>query len=301
MKSKNLAILTAVTLSIVLMGALTSQVNTYTNGSVLTANQLNAEFGNIYSTINNLDQANLSASTSIPPTKISAAIDGDGISRNGGTGALSVSFDNSTIETASDQIRVKDAGITAAKLASNAVTTVKLTDGSVTLDKLASSSVSSTKILDSTIATVDLANASVTKVKQAVKTAASSTATVGNVAVSSSSGLVSAVTDDAAIPNNSVTISTNGGPVSVGIFPDSGTTFSGVIGDFADIGGRTDISIKRGGTIICSQGYVNSEIGPISFSCIDVVASGTYTYTANYATVGSTAYIYRVRTVAYEL
>lgn len=301
MKPRNLSILTVVTLALVLMGALTSQVNTYTNGSVLTASQLNSEFGNIYSTINNLDQANLSASTSIPPSKISATIDGDGISRNGSTGALSVSFDNSTIETASDQIRVKDAGITTAKLASNAVTTAKITDANVTLAKLATSSVDTNKIVDATIATADLANASVTKVKQAVKTAASSTATVGNVAVSSSSGTNTNLTDDANIPNASVTITTNGGPVMLALIPSGADSITGIIGDSADAGGRTDIRIKRSSTTVCLQSFTGSGYKPGAVTCLDVVAAGTYTYTASYATVGSTAAITNIRLVAYEL
>ena len=56
------------------------------------------------------------ADASITAAKIAAAVAGDGLA--GGAGAaLSVSVDNSTIEIATDAIRVKNAGITAAKLA----------------------------------------------------------------------------------------------------------------------------------------------------------------------------------------
>ena len=68
---------------------------------------------------------------------------GDALSASGGI--LAVSVDDSTIETDSDSLRVKDAGITAAKLASNAVTTAKIQDGQVTLDKL--SNLADAKIL----------------------------------------------------------------------------------------------------------------------------------------------------------
>ena len=60
---------------------------------------------------------------------------------------------------------VADGAITAAKLASNAVTTVKIADGNVTSAKLADGAVTSAKILDGTIATADLADGSVTSAK----------------------------------------------------------------------------------------------------------------------------------------
>jgi hypothetical protein len=55
------------------------------------------------------------------------------------TGALGVTydFDNSTVEVSGSTIRVKDTGITAAKLASDAVITAKILDSNVTFAKLA--------------------------------------------------------------------------------------------------------------------------------------------------------------------
>lgn len=50
---------------------------------------------------------------------------------------LDVIVDNVTIEINADTLRVKDLGITSAKLADNAVTTVKITNNNVTLGKLA--------------------------------------------------------------------------------------------------------------------------------------------------------------------
>jgi len=61
---------------------------------------------------------------------------GDALTKTGNT--LDVAVDNSTIEVSSDALRVKDAGITSDKLATNAVTTLKITDGNVTAAKLAS-------------------------------------------------------------------------------------------------------------------------------------------------------------------
>lgn len=54
----------------------------------------------------------------------------------GSTATLSVNVDNATIEKESDALRVKDLGITTAKLANNAVTTVKVTDKNITFAKI---------------------------------------------------------------------------------------------------------------------------------------------------------------------
>ena len=52
----------------------------------------------------------------VTPLKIGSALAGDGLVRNGSTGVLSVNVDNSTIEIDSDSLRLKDSGVTAAKL-----------------------------------------------------------------------------------------------------------------------------------------------------------------------------------------
>lgn len=85
--------------------------------------------------------------------------------------------DATTIEwdTSGKKIRVKDSGITAAKLASDAVTTVKILDanvttakiaaGAVTATQLASDAVTTVKILDSNVTANKLASDAVTTVK----------------------------------------------------------------------------------------------------------------------------------------
>jgi hypothetical protein len=65
-----------------LMAPQTAQINSYVNGQILTADQLNAEFGNLYSTINGLDEDNLLSTTSIPPAYITATINGQGLDRS---------------------------------------------------------------------------------------------------------------------------------------------------------------------------------------------------------------------------
>ncbi len=121
----------------VLLAPQTSQINSYVNGQVLTADQLNAEFGNIYSTINGLDEDNFLPTTVLPATFLSPLAAGDGLAVNLGTGVMSVGVDNTGIEISADALRLKALGVTSAKLANGAVTTAKLADGEVTTAKLA--------------------------------------------------------------------------------------------------------------------------------------------------------------------
>lgn len=70
---------------------------------------------------------------------ITAVVAGAGLT-GGGTGGsvtLDVNVDNATIEVNADTVRVKDLGITSAKLNDGAVTTIKIGDNQITLGKLA--------------------------------------------------------------------------------------------------------------------------------------------------------------------
>lgn len=68
--------------------------------------------------------------------------DGAGLLKTGNT--MSVNVDNSTLEINADSLRVKDLGITNAKLASNSISTLKLQNSSVTNAKLQNSSLTVT-------------------------------------------------------------------------------------------------------------------------------------------------------------
>lgn len=85
------------------------------------------------------------ASNSVTPAKLDATVAGDGLGGAAGS-PLSVNVDGSTIEISSDALRVKDSGIT----------TAKLDNGSVTEDKLASSAVTTDKIADGAILNADI-------------------------------------------------------------------------------------------------------------------------------------------------
>ena len=63
---------------------------------------------------------------------------GNGLIGGGTTGtvSLAVNVDNSTIEISSNIVRIKDGGVSAAKIASDAVTTIKILDKNVTFNKI---------------------------------------------------------------------------------------------------------------------------------------------------------------------
>ena len=88
---------------------------------------------------------------------------GDALTKTGNQ--LDVAVDDSTIEVSSDALQVKDAGITATQLATNAVTTIKITDANVTAAKLASTldlSGKSVTLANGEISNAELANSSFT-------------------------------------------------------------------------------------------------------------------------------------------
>jgi hypothetical protein len=114
-----------------------ARVTNFVDGDVLDAADLNDEFDNLVDNLNALNNDNIAAAAGIAPSKISASIAGSGLVKNGTTGALEVNPDNVTVEISSNQIVIKDLGITAAKLAADAVTTAKILDSNVTRAKLA--------------------------------------------------------------------------------------------------------------------------------------------------------------------
>jgi hypothetical protein len=81
---------------------------------------------------------------------ITSVVAGAGLTGGGTTGdvTLDVNVDNATIEVNNDIVRVKDLGITTAKLNDGAVTTIKLGDNQVTLAKIAQ--IANLKVLGNT-------------------------------------------------------------------------------------------------------------------------------------------------------
>lgn len=69
------------------------------------------------------------ASTAVTAAKINSDVAGLGLVKNGGTGALDVNVDNSTIEIATDTVQVKNAGITGTKIANNTIADTNIASG----------------------------------------------------------------------------------------------------------------------------------------------------------------------------
>ena len=112
---------------------------------------------------------------------------GDALTKTGNQ--LDVAVDDSTIEVSSDALQVKDAGITATQLATDAVTTIKITDGNVTAAKLAS--------------TLDLSGSTITLPNTFVTTTGSQTLTNKTI---NASQLVDASVTNAKLANSTITI-----------------------------------------------------------------------------------------------
>lgn len=182
---------------------------------------------------------------------------GSGNAGNGLTGgsgsALAVSVDGSTIEINSDSLRVKDGGITKAKLASLGQQT------------------------------------------------------------SSSSGSYSLTgTTQTAVTNLSVSITTNGRPVFVGLIPD-GSDIASIQAYESTDSPLSFVIIKRGSTEIAKSSIRmaadrtggSSRIGvPVgTIYTVDAPAAGTYTYTIEVAGNGSndTIEVNNAKLIAYEL
>lgn len=269
-----------------------SRVKTFSDGEILTAADLNAEFDNVVDGVNSITNDNIATNAAIRPTKISAAIKGDAINRNTTSGALSVKVDDSTIEVSGDNLRVKDGGITGAKLNANVVDDASL--------QYTSSQLS---IKDAGVTTAKINDAAVTQAKRAALGQQLS-ASSGQFFANDSSVTFANVT------NLSITITTTGRPVFLSLISDG--TIGGVTGPCYVGGGTTSdwiMAFSRAGTpvsfwvIRSGLGSNNNKIPCSSFLYIDVPSAGTYTYTVQHRSFGTSVsrFINDAKLIAYEL
>jgi len=197
--------------------------------------------------------------------------------------------DNSTLEVSSNTLRVKDAGITLAKMATNSVDTSKIIDQSVTQAKMA-------------------------------PMPESTTAGAGEIAISNAIGTDFANgAGFADITNLSFTLVTTGRPVYVALIGD-GVSQSSVYLSNASTAGTAEAKIKfvRDTTDISLQNISAQQAAVLvgqaayswpssSFNTIDrgvIAAPGTYTYKAQFGGSTSTSfyiYVANVRLIAYEI
>lgn len=162
------------------------------------------------------------------------------------------SVDGTTLEISSNVIQIKDLGVTTAKINDAAVTTAKIADGAVTPAKRSA---------------------------------------LGQQISSSCANFSSANTSQTDVTNLSVTITTTGRPVFIGLISD-GSVNNSQIGTVRSDGGQnisSNFFIVRGGSNIAfynisqelsaTLSNVHSAYVPASaISTIDPVAAGTYTY-----------------------
>ena len=159
--------------------------------------------------------------------------------------------------------------------------------------------VTTAKIADGAVTTAKIADGAITPTKRAV---------LGQ-QISASSGTFSN-TGSADVTNLSVTITTLGRPVFVGLIPDGSANNSRIgveVGSniyssvFSLIRGSTDIAralISGNGQGVSS---ISGYIPPSSLYTIDPVAAGTYTYKAAVSASGNTARVEYTKLIAYEL
>lgn len=256
-----------------------SRVYDFEDGQVLTEAQLDAEFNQIVSTINNLDNDNVSPTANIAPSKISSTIKGDAIARDAGTGALSAKVDASTLEISGDAMRIKDLGVTTAKLAADAVTNAKLADDAVEAANIADDAVTTAAILDAAVTVAKLAapNLQISSTASAFTTTSTSFQTVTNLTVS---------------------ITSTGRPIYIGFIPTTTAGYWQINSTL--IGGQDTISmpvrLQRDAVTVASWELTLStnddseylRLPPSGLFFIEQPSAGTYTYTVDIRCGGST-------------
>lgn len=274
-----------------IVAAPVSRVTNFIDSQVLTASQLNTEFNNVIGGVNSINNAQIATNAQIAPSKIAATIKGDGIQRDGTTGTLSVKTDNTTVEISGDNLQIKDSGVSLAKMADNSVDTPELVDGAVT--------------------TAKIEDAAVTPAKLAARNL------VESAAVNSFSTSNTTLTD---VTNLSVSITTTGRPVFVGMIPASTSTTTTGMG-LVSISSNSNVALGglwflRGASVIANfrlsyltQGSAASTYynnGCSSYFFIETPAAGTYTYKVQarigtIPSVTSTVSVEACKLVAYEL
>lgn len=184
--------------------------------------------------------------------------------------------DNSTVEVSSSSLRIKDSGVTAAKIAADAVTTVK--------------------ILNSNVTTAKIADGAITQAKREALN-------IQSVGPLNQSSLTS--TSWADVSGASVSITTTGRPVMI-VFPTGGVTGSASASNL-DIGWR----IVRDGSAILTTAFKFSQTTTNSYfytpggmlnTLDDTASAGAHIYKLQYIkTTGTQAEVVDLRMKAFEL
>jgi hypothetical protein len=200
---------------------------------------------------------------------------------------------------------IPNLAVTTAKIASQAVTTAKIANGAVGSTQIASQGVATSNIANNAVGTNQIASQAVTQAELAPRPGPSPTVSAGGIAVSSTSGAYSASnTSFVTVTNLSVTITTTGRPVFVGIIPDPANGLSNI---GINASGAVQYRFQRGSTALGTVNLNNANSStaielPNSIFIIDYPSASTYTYTFQVAAGGaSTITINNADLIAYEL
>lgn len=311
--------------SIAADAAIISRVTSFSDGEVLFAGDLNDEFNNMLSGINSINNDQIATNANISASKLSASIAGDGISRNGTTGALSVGVDDTTIEIDSNDIQVKDNGIGDAQIRQSAAVSV-IGNATIATANVADITASgndlvlmrkSNALSFAKVDTAQIADNAVTQEKMEVRDTGTSVG-LGGVGVTSNLASQALTSSFADLTGLSVTITTMGNPVKLQLIGGSGSAE----GQFACDNGTqsqneiqvrfvkdaTNLSIIsfKTGTVWSAATFVDSDmdIGASAFSHIDFPTAGTYTYKVQATETnlsGASCTAQNLKLVAYEL
>ena len=211
---------------------------------------------------------------------LKANVAGNGLSYS--SGVIAVGVDDSTIELSSDAVRIKNLGVTTAKLAADAVTGAKIADdtinsehyvdGSIDLAHLAADSVDGTKIVDNAINSEHYTDGSIDRVHLAADIVNGSKIADDSI---DSEHIVDGSVDNVHLANDGITI---------------GTTDVSLGGTITAIVGLTDLDLAAGArTIFDTVGANNLTVGATATTVIipgDLQVTGTVT-TNNVETVST--------------
>jgi hypothetical protein len=248
---------------------------------------------------------NYSDGDDLTEAQLDAANDSIETWANGNIGATNIAA--SGVEAAN----IAASAVTAAKIASDAVTTAKILDANVTGAKLAATVVDDSTIARSSnqliiknsgVATAKIADGAVTQSKRAA---------LGQQVSSSSSTFIHATTTITDVSNLSVSITTTGRPVFVGLIPD-GSGNHGYINCNSVSGANAQLYIYRDAAsiaevmLLANVGVTgHSIIMPVgALYTIEVPSAGTYTYKARVkvsSANGTDVRVYYAKLIAYEL
>ena len=211
---------------------------------------------------------------------LKADVAGNGLSYS--SGVIAVGVDGSTIELSSDAVRVKDLGITTAKIAADAVTGAKIADdsinsehyvdGSIDLAHLAADSVDGSKIVDNAINSEHYTDGSIDRVHLAADIVNGSKIADDSI---DSEHIVDGSVDNVHLANDGIII---------------GTTDVSLGGTITALVGLTDLDLTAAAhTIFDTVGANNLTVGASGTTVIipgDLQVTGTVT-TNNVETVST--------------